>query len=141
MAIYDTVLIRYGELTTKGKNRKDFIRKLDQNIRGILKDFEGLQFRRGYDRYYITLNGNDAEAVKEKLKKVFGISSFSFTERVDTDINVITRRCLELAEASEAKTFKMITRRHYKGFEMNSDAINRHVAGVILANTDKKVDV
>ena len=141
MAIYDTVLIRYGELTTKGKNRKDFIRKLDQNIRGILKDFEGLQFKRGYDRYYITLNGNDAEAVKEKLKKVFGISSFSFTERVDTDINVITRRCLELAEASEAKTFKMITRRHYKGFEMNSDAINRHVAGVILANTDKKVDV
>ena len=32
MAEYDTVLIRYGELTTKGKNRKDFIRKLDQNI-------------------------------------------------------------------------------------------------------------
>ena len=51
MAEYDTVLIRYGELTTKGKNRKDFIRKLDQNIRGILKDFEGLVFRRGYDRY------------------------------------------------------------------------------------------
>lgn len=141
MAEYDTVLIRYGELTTKGKNRKDFIRKLDQNIRGILKGFDGLEFHRGYDRYYITLNGNDAEKVKGKLQKVFGISSFSFTERVDTDLDQITDRCLEIAKESSAKTFKMISRRHYKGFALNSDAINRHVAGVILENTDKKVDV
>ncbi|MBQ1440169.1 MAG: tRNA 4-thiouridine(8) synthase ThiI, partial [Solobacterium sp.] len=72
MAEYDTVLIRYGELTTKGKNRKDFIRKLDNNIRGILRDFEQLEYRRTYDRIYIRLNGADPETVKEKLKKVFG---------------------------------------------------------------------
>ena len=68
MADYDTVLIRYGELTTKGKNRKDFIRKLDNNIRGILREFTQLEYRRSYDRFYIRLNGADAEAVKEKLK-------------------------------------------------------------------------
>ncbi|MBR2677452.1 MAG: tRNA 4-thiouridine(8) synthase ThiI [Solobacterium sp.] len=141
MAEYDTVLIRYGELTTKGKNRKDFIRKLDQNIRGILKEYERLEFRRAYDRFYIRLNGEDAEAIREKLKLVFGISSFSFTERVDSDLDAITARCLELAKDSGKRTFKMISRRHDKTFPMNSDSINRHVAGVILQNTDMKVDV
>ena len=47
MGRYDTVLIRYGELTTKGKNRKDFIRRLDQNRFDIILT-EGLnrQIRR-----------------------------------------------------------------------------------------------
>ena len=141
MAEYDTVLIRYGELTTKGKNRKDFIRKLDQNIRHILKDFDQLEYRRSYDRFYIKLNGADPEAVKEKLQKVFGISSFSFTERVDSDLEVIQTRCLELAKASGKHTFKMISRRHDKTFPINSDGINRKCAEVILKNTDMKVDV
>ncbi len=141
MADYDTVLIRYGELTTKGKNRKDFIRKLDNNIRGILRDFDQLEYRRSYDRFYIRLNGADAETVKEKLKKVFGISSFSFTERVDSTLDAIKERCLAIAQDSGKHTFKMITRRHDKTFPMNSDGINRAVAGYILQNTDMKVDV
>ena len=141
MAEYDTVLIRYGELTTKGKNRKDFIRKLDQNIRGILKDYGKLEYRRAYDRFYIKLNGEDAEGICEKLKKVFGISSFSFTEKVDSDLDTITARCVELAKNSGKHTFKMISRRHDKTFPMSSDSINRHVAGAILQNTKMKVDV
>ena len=42
MVNYDTVLIRYGELSTKGKNRKDFIKRLDKNIRRMLKDYPHL---------------------------------------------------------------------------------------------------
>ena len=141
MAEYNTVLIRYGELTTKGKNRRDFIRKLDKNIRAILSDFEQLEFRHSYDRFFIKLNGAPMEPIRDRLKKVFGISSYSFTERVDTDIDVISARCLELARESGKKTFKMKSRRHDKTFPLNSDAINRHIAGVILENTDLKVDV
>ena len=66
MAEYDTVLIRYGELTTKGKNRKDFIRKLDNNIHGILREFTQLEYRRTYDRIYIRLNGADPENIPSR---------------------------------------------------------------------------
>ena len=31
--VYDHILIRYGELSTKGKNRKDFIRRLHTNVK------------------------------------------------------------------------------------------------------------
>lgn len=141
MVKYDTVLVRYGELSTKGKNRKDFIRRLDRNIRYMLRDFKDLQYKRTYDRIYIKLQDEDPEEIAERLKKVFGISSFSFTERVDSDIDAITARCLEIAKETDKKTFKMLTKRHDKTFPMVSDAVNRHIAGVILDNTDLQVDV
>lgn len=141
MVKYDTVLIRYGELSTKGKNRKDFIRRLDRNIRYMLRDFKDLQYKRTYDRIYIKLQDEDPEEIAERLKKVFGISSFSFTERVDSDIDAITARCLEIAKETDKKTFKMLTKRHDKTFPMVSDAVNRHIAGIILDNTDLQVDV
>lgn len=141
MVKYDTVLIRYGELSTKGKNRKDFIRRLERNIRNMLSDFTDLEYRRTHDRIYITLHDEDPEIIKERLQKVFGISSFSFTEKVAPTIEEIQQACLEIAKNSKKKTFKMVTKRHDKTFPMVSDEINRAVAGVILRNTSLKVDV
>ena len=141
MVNYDTVLIRFGELSTKGKNRKDFIQRLYRNIQYMLRDIEGLEYRKTHDRIYIKLNGADADVIREKLQKIFGISSFSFTEKVDSDIDAISDTCLRIAKESGKKTFKMIARRHDKSFPMKSDAINRICAGNILQNTDLKVDV
>lgn len=139
--VYDTVLIRYGELSTKGKNRKDFIKKLDQNIRFILRDLEGLEYKRTYDRIYIKIHDQNPEIIKERLTKVFGISSFSFTEAVPSCLEEIQNRCLQIAKETDKTTFKMITKRHDKSFPLNSDGVNRAVASVILENTDLKVDV
>ena len=36
---YTEVMVRYGELSTKGKNRKDFINRLATNVERVLKDF------------------------------------------------------------------------------------------------------
>ena len=36
--LYDHIIVRYGELSTKGKNRKDFTRQLTSNIRRRLQD-------------------------------------------------------------------------------------------------------
>lgn len=141
MAEYDTILIRYGELSTKGHNRKNFIRRLEANIRQALAEYPHLQYRRTYDRIYIKMTDEDPQALREKLSRVFGISSFSFTQAVDSDMEAITRACLQIAAQSPAHTFKMITRRHDKSFPLNSDAINRAVADAILQQTDKKVDV
>ncbi len=141
MANYDTVLVRFGELSTKGKNRKDFINRLFRNIQYMLRDFHELEFQKAYDRIYIRLNGADHEKIREKLQKVFGISSFSFTEKVGADMDSIISTCVRIASESNAKTFKMITRRHDKSFPLRSDDINRQTASAILKNTDLKVDV
>lgn len=43
---YTEVMVRYGELSTKGKNRKDFINRLATNVERVLKDFK-LNFTHG----------------------------------------------------------------------------------------------
>ena len=136
MVIYDTVLIRYGELTTKGKNRRAFIRKLFDNIKNSLNDLDKLEFKSTYDRIYIKINGEDISIIEDRLKKVFGISSFSFTVKVDSNIDVIKETCLNMMKDIEPTTFKVISKRHDKKFEFISDQVNRFVAGNILANTD-----
>ena len=73
----DHILVRFGELTTKGKNRKQFIRKLLKNTKEILHDYSALEYELTYDRLYIYLNEENAEEVTDKLKAIFGIHNFS----------------------------------------------------------------
>lgn len=37
---YDHILIRFGEISTKGKNRRSFIERLKQNIKLVLNDYK-----------------------------------------------------------------------------------------------------
>lgn len=37
------IMIRYGELSTKGKNMKDFINRLGKNVAGVLEDYSGIE--------------------------------------------------------------------------------------------------
>lgn len=139
--VYNHILVRFGELSTKGKNKKDFIKRLLQNVKNAMRAFPALSYERTHDRLYILLNGEDAQAVGETLRHVFGISSFSFAIRVDTDIDAIIAMGLRVSQASEATTFKVDARRSFKQFPMISDEINRAVAGKVLSETTLKVNV
>ena len=139
--LYDHIVIRYGELSTKGKNRKEFTRQLTQNIRKRLKDHNGLTFNMLHDGLFIRLNGEDYTQIKEELKDIFGYAYFSGAIRTEKDIEEVKKVTLALAKTHEAKTFKVATKRHDKSFPLRSDDINRAVAGNILHNTELRVDV
>lgn len=141
MVQYDTILIRYGELSTKGKNKKDFIRRLSKNISHVLEDKPSLEYINTYDRIYIRLHGEDPYSCIERIQKVFGISSFSITQKVPNTIEAMEETCLAIAKENEKGTFKVVAHRSDKTFEMKSDQINRAIATVILKNTEHKVDV
>ena len=44
MIKYDYIMVRFGELSTKGKNKKQFIHLLFNNIKHAVKDFPSLEF-------------------------------------------------------------------------------------------------
>ena len=141
---YEYILVRFGELSTKGKNKKEFIKRLLVNVKNALYGFDDLKFERTNDRLYIVLNGTNVDDVVPILSKVFGIRSFSCAMKVETDIEKIKEASLIACqkEVSDGqKTFKVDTRRNYKQFPMVSDEINRAVASVVLQNTELKVDV
>ena len=138
---YDHIVVRYGELSTKGKNKKDFTKALTNNIKKRLQAYKGLTYRTLHDGLFIKLNGEDYELIKEDLKQVFGYAYFSGAILVGKDIEEIKRVALLLAQKRDYKTFKMVSKRSDKTFPIRSDDINRQVAGHILRNSDLKVDV
>ncbi|MDD4066121.1 MAG: tRNA 4-thiouridine(8) synthase ThiI [Bacilli bacterium] len=138
---YDCLLIRFGELNTKGRNKQEFINLLYRNIKQALRDFPNLEFIKAHDRIYVNLNETDNEAVVARLKTVSGIENMSFVYKVESDITKIIATSLELAESKETGTFKVVTRRSDKRFPIHSDDVNRAVAEVILQKTKHTVDV
>lgn len=137
----DHILVRYGELSTKGKNKNDFIKRLLVNIKNALRAFTYLTYEKSHDRIYIILNGTDPDEIAPVLSKVFGISSFSYAYRVNSEMDEIVRTSALVAIKQSAQTFKVETKRHHKPFPYLSDEINRAVASEILKTTPMKVDV
>lgn len=138
---YDYIMIRFGELSTKGKNKKDFIRLLTRNIKLNLSNFKNLAFETFYDHIYVKLNDEDYKEVITSLQDVSGIHSMSLVLRTDDDIENLKKVCLELIKQEEGKTFKVKAKRANKSYPIISDQINRIIAGEILKNTSLTVDV
>lgn len=137
------IIVRFGELTTKGKNRKTFTRKLLKNTKEILKPFDKLTYELTYDHIFILLNGEDPQAVAEKLKTVFGIHSFSLCYKVEHDLEAVKEVAAQIINQDAGKTFKIETKRNDKSFPMTSIEMNKAIAGYVFHHTDKdlKVDV
>lgn len=133
---YDHILIRYGELGLKGKNKNLFIAQLQANIEHILKPFPDVKVKKSYGRMFIELNGQDFAPIVEKCQKVFGIYSMSLALKVDNNEEAIKEAALQLIKKEKnAKTFKVSVRRANKRFPIRSQEMNKVLGGHILKNT------
>ena len=142
MITYDHIMIRFGELSTKGKNKKDFIRILSDNVKNALKDWPELSFETRYDHIYVGLNNLPYEPIIERLQDVSGIRGLSLVYRASKDLEDIKDSALNLIKEEKGKTFKVKVKRGDKTYSLISDEITRIVAGHILRNVkDLKVDV
>lgn len=138
------ILIRYGELSTKGRNKKMFTQKLASNIKKALVDFPQVKVIPDYDFMYLDLHEAPEEAVIEKVKPIFGIQSISSVYIIEKDMEVAKKVVLDLLsqENLEGKTFKIMTRRSDHTFEMDTNQINLFLGDAVLeAFPDIKVQL
>ncbi len=127
----DHILIRYGELSLKKTNRKQFIHRLNTNIKRACKAFESLTYESRGLRFYIILNKQEAAPVCEVLKKIPGIYSFSVVSRCESNMDAIKTLAQSLVEKeleTGLKTFKVETNRGDKSFPMTSLEISKEVS-------------
>ena len=138
------ILIRYGELSTKGRNKKMFTQKLASNIKKALVDFPQVKVIPDYDFMYLDLYEAPEEAVIEKVKPIFGIQSISPVYIIEKDMEVAKKVVLDLLsqEDLEGKTFKIMTKRSDHTFEMDTNQINLFLGDAVLeAFPDIKVQL
>lgn len=135
------ILIRFGEIFLKGKNRGFFERALLGNIK---KSLEGIDANvvKVPGRFMVEkYNECDEGEIIERLQKIAGIYSFSPAIYFETSFENITNNAIEMM-ADLTGTFKVSTNRADKKFELKSMEISREIGGRILASNSKlKVDI
>jgi len=137
------ILVRYGEIALKGKNRPYFTKQLRRNIRSTLKahDIAG-DVHQESQRIYVETDQPDAAL--EHLKRVFGIVSLSKVIEVPLTIEAMREVALQMAAdfgLSEEHTYRADSRRSDKSFPIISPEINRLVGGVVKDATGATVQL
>ena len=141
---YDLILVRYGEMTLKKKNYKQFLQKVNDNIKKKCADLKGLKFSNTDYRFYIYLNGIDYNEVIERLNTVVGLYSYSLCVSVEPTYEAISAKAIELIkdEMNGNTTFKVETNRSNKEFPATSIQISQEIAKRVLPKVEGlKVDV
>ncbi|KSU83642.1 thiamine biosynthesis protein ThiI [Fictibacillus enclensis] len=141
---YNHIVIRFGELSLKGKNRRHFESQLRETVRKKLSPFTNAVVLKSYDRILVEINGEDHEKMVAKLQEVFGIHAISLAIRAENELESIKEAALAtfLKNGQGPKTFKVSARRSNKHFPVGSMELNREVGGHILKNTENvSVDV
>ena len=95
--IYNQILVRFGDLTLKGKNQKVFLKALyklmDEKMKGL-----NVYVEHTHDRIFIHLNDEDVNKVIERLNYVSGISSYSLVVKCSDNLNEIKETSLKLMQ-------------------------------------------
>lgn len=142
--IYDHILVRYGELTLKGGNRKTFVSQLRSNVKRALMPLKGYEVKANRDRMYIQLEPEgDIEEMMTRISKVFGVHSISPVLKLEKSMDAVYEHARLFAQNYEAgDSFKIEVKRSDKNFEYETFAIQRMVGGEVLkSNTSLHVDV
>ncbi|RWZ59766.1 tRNA 4-thiouridine(8) synthase ThiI [Halobacillus fulvus] len=134
---FDRILIRYGEMALKGKNRRLFERKLQNHLYKKLKPFPKAKVEKTQGRMFVLLNGEDPQRVMDTCQKIFGIHSLSFAVKVEKEEEDMKEAAmLAFQDAHNAKTFKISSKRIDKNYPVSSQDLNPILGGHILRNTE-----
>ena len=143
----DHILIHYGEIALKGKNRNYFESRLIQNIKNQLEVFSPGSFEsvsRSSGGILVKLNKKGfkkSDVIKDALMHTFGITNFYFAISVKQDISTLQRVCWDIIKDLDFETFCVRTQRSNKQFEFTSQQINEEVGGYIFEKFNKKKPV
>ena len=125
------ILLRFGELYLKGKNKGFFERALLNNIKSALKEFD-VNVCKISGRYLVAdFDEMDYDQIVSKLTKVFGLYSLSIATEFDTSKENIENFLKEFK--TNAKTFRVSVKRADKSFPVQSNEYERFLGGIILS--------
>lgn len=124
----DYLLIHYGELSTKGNNRREFISILTRNVKRALSGLS-VEVNGRRDHIYVKVNGQkEGEEAVNRLLCVPGIIKISPGYECGKDVEELSEFGAKLILDSGKKTFKVEASRADKGYPLDSYGVCRLIA-------------
>lgn len=141
----ETIVVRYGELGLKGKNRDVFENALVRDIREKTKELDHINIKRFHGRMYVDYESYDYDELVDILTHTFGIVSISPVKKCDVSLEAMMAEAKsqveELLESMPNFTFKVEARRSNKGFHLTSPEIMKHVGGFVNQTFKEEIKV
>lgn len=131
------VLAQYGEIGIKGKNRPGFEKLLLSNIREAIGSM--LTSAKVRDSRVLLEVDGDAEEIRSRLTKVFGIEWFAFAKECRKDVDEIWETVA--GENLAGKSIAVETKRVDKSFPMKSQELSSEIGARIVKKFGCKVDL
>ena len=136
------LLIHYGELALKGRNRGRFEDRLIANLRDLLGGAVTGRPMRPRGRLIWNLAAGVArEEVIERVSRIYGIANFAFAAEHPLELDAFTAAAVALAQDRKPGSFSVRARRADKRFPMRSPEINRHVGAAVQEATGCRVQL
>ena len=135
-------LVHYHELGLKRGNRPLFLRHLGRNLRRATSDLGPLTLRQVSGRVLLDLeNHPDPSAVRDRVQRVFGVSSFAIAYRVASTVEAMKSIIAWLVEGQTFASFRITARRAFKTYPMTSVELNRELGAFVLERVASRVDL
>lgn len=136
------VMIHYNEIGLKGKNQPLFLRRLEANLLRATAGAGVRQVEQRSGRMVLHLSREaDWEAIRGRLRTVFGVANFSLAERVELDMAALKAAVGKALEGRTFRSFKIAARRAFKQFPLTSEDINRELGAFVQGQTQAAVDL
>ena len=136
------VLVHYHEIALKGRNRPFFLGKLADNLRRATGDMPGVRVKILPGRLWLDVpDGVPWDVVRERVAGVFGIANFAPAHEVALDLEALKAAAVASLRGRAFGSFRVTTKRSYKGFPKNSGEIDREVGAALHEATGVRVDL
>lgn len=134
------VVVKFHEMSLKGRNRPMFIRKLISNIQQATADLDVAKVRQGPMMVRLSLGHEaDWDVVKDRIEKCFGIAKFFRAYSMRKDLDEVEKRLPQLLAGRGFGSFRITAHRADKSFPMTSPEINRRLGTYVKEKTGAKV--
>jgi len=141
--MHDVIIIRYGEIALKGKNRIDFEKKLCSSIELTMQNLKiDGKVSRKHGRIFVL-----TDSKFDELKKICGITSFSYSRRCTYEVEDMKKVVDDQIEVWKSdknrdfKTFRVTSHRQDKGFKYKSPELNMKLGEYVYEKYKKGVSL
>jgi tRNA uracil 4-sulfurtransferase len=138
-----SVVVHYGELALKGRNRPWFIHTLVRSIRSALAGLSVSRVQALVGRVIITFtNETDWAEIQRRVARLPGVGNFALARHIRPELEAMTEAVLaSLADVETPTSFRVLVRRADKRFAMPSPDVERHIGARVQQSTGWRVDL
>jgi tRNA uracil 4-sulfurtransferase len=134
------VLLKFGELALKGRNRPLFVNALERNLRRLTADLGGLEVRHRGGVFIVTGQVPQEELV-ERCLGLPGVSVVQPAVRCERDAAAAADTAVALLRGRPGRTFAIRATRRDKRFPLRSIELSRVIGDAVRVRLGLDVDL